>query len=71
MYTLGGRLGLLYNKLKHMKTYPDDMVAAWLRQEDNVVRLSGEPSWRNLVKALREVGQEGIARKIEQERKIL
>jgi hypothetical protein len=37
------------------------MVAAWLRSEDNVMSMSGEPTWRTLVEALRKVGQEGIA----------
>ena len=54
-----------------MKTHPQDMVAAWLRQEDNVMSKSGEPTWRSLVKALREVRQEGVARKIEQQRSIV
>jgi hypothetical protein len=48
-----------------MTKYPDDMVAAWLRSEDNVMSMSGEPTWRTLVEALRKVRQEGIAKNIE------
>ena len=62
---VGGALGLSSSKLRKMYKYPDDMVAAWLRREDSVMSISGEPTWRTLVKALRKVGQEGIARDIE------
>ena len=64
--TVGGALGLSYSKLRKMTKYPDDMVAAWLRREDFVMSMSGEPTWRTLVKALRKVGQEGTARGIEE-----
>ena len=57
--TVGGALGLSYSKLRKITKYPSDMVAAWLRREDFV---SGEPTWRTLVEALRKVGQEGTAR---------
>ena len=63
--TIGGALGLSYSKLRKMTKYPDDMVAAWLRREDFVVSMSGEPTWRTLVEALRKVGQEGTAKDIE------
>ena len=59
-----------YSKLRKMTKYPDDMVAAWLRREDFVLNVSGEPTWRSLVEALRMIGQEGIARDIEEERKV-
>ena len=62
---VGGALGLAYDVLEKMRSYPDDMVAAWLRKEDYVIRMSGEPTWRTLVDALRKVGQEGTARDIE------
>ena len=65
--TVGGVLGLSYSKLRKMTKYPDDnMVAAWLRREDFVMSMSGEPTWRTLVEALRKVGQEGTARDIEE-----
>ena len=45
-------------------TYREDMIAAWLRRQDDVGQKTGIPTWRTLVKALRnrQVGQEGIAR---------
>ena len=62
---LGGALGLAYDILDKMKALPEEMVAAWLRREDFVMSMSGEPTWRTLVEALRKVGQEGTARDIE------
>ena len=62
---LGGALGLTYSNLEKMSVFPADMVAAWLRREDNIV---GEPTWRSLVQALKRVGQGGVAYKIETER---
>jgi hypothetical protein len=64
--TLGGALGVSYSTLRKMTKYPDEMVAAWLRSEDNVMSMSGEPTWRTLVEALRKVGQGGIAKDIEE-----
>ena len=64
--TVGGALGLSYSKLRKMTKYPDGMVAAWLRREDFIMSMSGEPTWRTLVEALRKVGQEGTARDIEE-----
>ena len=61
---LGGALGLAYPTLEKMRTFPDEMVAAWLRREDNVINKSGEPTWRSLVQALKVVGQGGVANKI-------
>jgi hypothetical protein len=49
-----------------MTKYPDNMVAAWLRKEDFVLRMRGEPTWRTLIEALRIIGQEGTATKIEE-----
>ena len=63
---MGGALGLSYSKLRKMTKYPSDMVAAWLRRENFVMSMSGEPTWRTLVEALRKVGQEGTAREIEE-----
>ena len=64
---LGGALGLHYPKLKRMNDLPSDMVAAWLQSEDGVQTTSGRPSWDSLSKALREIGQAGIAETIERE----
>ena len=58
---MGGALGLAYDIIEKMKELPEDMVAAWLRKEDYVRE---EPTWNSLVKALKSVGQAGIAQKI-------
>ena len=52
--------------LQKMKNFPEDMVAAWQRREDYVLKMSGEPTWRSLVQALKTVGQEGTAKDIEE-----
>ena len=68
IYDLGLVLGLRQGKLKTIMdstTFRDDVIAAWLRKEDQVAE-KGEPSWRVLVDALkqRRVGQTGIANTI-------
>ena len=68
IYHLGLVLGLRHNKVKTMMdsaTFLDDVIAAWLRKEDQVTE-KGEPSWTVLVNALkhRRVGQTGIANNI-------
>lgn len=72
VYHLGVVLGLKQTKVKALKdsdTFLDDVIAAWLRKEDQV-KENGEPSWTVLIKALRHrrVEQIGIADKIELER---
>ena len=73
IYDLGLELGLAQPKLKDMKedstTFRDDVIAAWVRMEDNVIE-KGKPSWTVLVSALRQcrVGQTGIACKIERDK---
>ena len=64
---LGTALGLLYPKLKNMDNLPDDMVYAWLLKEDKVLQI-GAPTWANLVKALKEISQNGVAETIEREK---
>ena len=63
LVSLGGALGLSFPKLRRMKTMPDDMVAAWLRREDNVLS-KGHPSLRILAEALKNIGQNGVAQNI-------
>ena len=58
---LGGALGLSYSKLKEMERLREDMVAAWLNEEDFVSEKSGEPSWKSLKEALKKIGQTGLA----------
>ena len=62
---LGGAFGLGFPKLSRMSNPPIDVVAAWLRREDNV---NDPPTWKSLIKALREVGQNGIAEIVEQDK---
>ena len=48
--------------LEKMQNLPDDMVRAWLRQQDGVKKKSSDPlTWRVLVAALQKIGQNGIA----------
>ena len=63
---LGMALGLLYDNLKHMTPLRDEMIAAWLDQQDNVVEQSGEPSWKSLKSALEDIEHMGIANAIMQ-----
>ena len=63
LVSLGGGLGLHYPKLRKMKTLPDDMVAAWIRREDNVL-LKGDPCLRILAEALKNIGQNGVAQNV-------
>ena len=59
-------LGMNYAKLKRMRSLPGDMVAAWLRREDDVLEVSGVPTWKILSEALKDTGQTGLAMKIQQ-----
>lgn len=59
--TLGEALGLSYSKLLRMKNLPDELVAAWLQQEDNVTSLGKPITLRTLAEALKRIGQTGIA----------
>ena len=68
LITLGTALGLHYNHLKRMQKPLDEMVASWLKEEDDVCTVSSPPSWASLVKALRNTSHEGIARGIEREK---
>ena len=72
IYHLGLVLGLSESRVRGVedsKTFLDDMVVAWLQKVDQVQK-RGAPSWRRLVEALRDrtVGQNGIARKILQDK---
>ena len=69
IYNLGLTLGLhqphLKEKMKTSETFRDDVIAAWLQKEDQVLK-KGVPTWETLVKALRDprVNQNGVASKI-------
>ena len=64
---VGLALGMNYAKLRRMSSLPGDMVAAWLRREDDVLGVSGAPTWKTLSEALKDVGQNGLATKIQQQ----
>ena len=68
--SLGLALGLLYPTLKSMEKYSGyndeykvEMLAAWLRQQDNVCQ-NGVPSWPVLEAALRRMGENELASRI-------
>ena len=65
---LGGALGLSYPKMENMNEPTKEIVAAWLRREDYVLKRSGEPSWKILVDKLNEIGQTGVAKDINREK---
>ena len=72
IYNLGLTLGLYYprlNKMETSKRFRDDVIAAWLQKEDQVLKM-GIPTWETLVKALRHsrVKQTGLANKIADDR---
>ena len=55
--------------MKGSKTFRDDMIAAWLQKEDQVLK-RGRPTWETLVKALKDarVNQIGVAERIKTEK---
>lgn len=64
---LGLQLGLNYHRLKRLELTENfclNLISSWLREEDEVRERSGKPSWEGLTKALKEIGQNGIARTI-------
>ena len=68
-------MGLKHTKVTTMKdsdSFLDDVIAAWLRKEDNV-KEKGEPSWTVLIRALkhRRVSQTGIADDIAKDKGLL
>ena len=69
--SLGGALGLLYPRLKEMTgPLPEEMVAAWLSKEDNVLKRTGQPTWRSLADALKRTGHADLAEKIITKRRL-
>ena len=72
IYNLGLVLGISQRKAKtimNSDTFVDDVIAAWLRREDQVKK-KGEPSWTVLVSALEHprVGQCGISQIIRKDK---
>lgn len=62
---LGRELGLEYATLTSLHHPQSQVIAAWLRVEDNVLTTSGPPSWKSLVKALQNVWRPDIADRID------
>ena len=61
---VGEALGLDYPHLRRMNPLLGEMVAAWLNREDNVLSVSGNPTWASLIKALQDINQPGVAETI-------
>lgn len=73
--SIGLCLGLSYAKVEDIlqsPTYREDIIAAWIQRQDQVLQKSGAPTWLTLVKALKnpQVGQGGIASDISRDKKI-
>ena len=68
--SLGLAFGLEYPNLNKMKRYPEDVVAAWLRKQDNVC-IECLPTWSNLASALEQIGQKGIANEVKSKHLLL
>ena len=47
-----------------LSSFADEMVAAWLNRQDEVLQRSGEPTWSTLADALTKIGQTGLAKDI-------
>ena len=64
LIVLGTALGLSYPTLLGMGSSDDflnQIVAAWLKRQDNVLSQSGEPTWSILADKLEEIGYMEIA----------
>ena len=64
---LGQSLGLNRMRLKRLnpKELIGDLVASWIRRDDDVLKKSGLPTWRSLAKALQDVRMTGISQDIQ------
>ena len=69
LVNLGGALGLHFPTLQRMKDLPNDMVAAWLLRQEDVLKTSGEPTYERLAKALGEIGQNGLAKDVREQKR--
>ena len=69
LYELGGQLGLKTAKLRKIPSLQLSlkMSELWLQQDYSVSKI-GTPSWKGLVRALRSVGANGVANKVEREK---
>ena len=69
LYELGGQLGLKTAKLRKIPSLQLSlkMSELWLQQDYNVSKI-GAPSWKRLVTALRSVGANGVADRVEMDK---
>ena len=75
VFNLGIVLGLNFNQLKatmDTRTFLNKMLAGWLQGVDQALK-AGVPTWKRLVKALKDprVGQNRLASKIEQDKQLI
>ena len=45
-----------------------ELYERWLREDDDVHKTSGDPSWTSLARAMRGIRANGLAAKIEKEK---
>ena len=75
---LGLELGLKYSRLqkieiKRLRDVPScmrDMIAAWLGKKDKVMK-KGRPTWKQLIQALKNIGEISLGEEIMKQRKVL
>ena len=67
---LAGELGLDITDLSRVggEKLPLELYQRWIREDDDVQRVSGDPSWLSLAKAMRGIQANGLACKIEQDK---
>ena len=74
---LGLELGLKYSRLQKIEIERRgknsycmrDMISAWLRRKDKVMK-EGVPTWKQLVQALKNIGEIGLSEEIMKQRKV-
>ena len=74
---LGLELGLKYSRLqkieiKRLRDVPScmrDMIAAWLGKKDKVMK-EGVPTWKQLIQALKNIGEISLGEEIMKQRKV-
>ena len=69
LINLDGALSLHFPTLQRMKDLPNEMVAAWLLCQEDVLKTSGEPTYERLAKALGEIGQNGLTKDVREQKR--
>ena len=65
---LGRALGLHFSSLQRMKDLPNELVAAWLLRQEDVLETSGEPTYERLAVALEKIRQNGLAKDVREQK---